>query len=91
MPTITLPDAWALVAPCGCTDGLTVAVVGDRILRPDAESAWKMFTPLKRDRDREVKQGYRIEARYGQQSVGADCTHDPKWGIATSSDAGGDS
>ena len=91
MPTITLPDAWALVAPCGCTDGICLAAIGQKILRADAEAAWKMFTPLKRDRDREEKQGYRIEERYGVQRIEADCPHEPKWGVPVSSRAGGDS
>jgi len=81
MPTITLPDAWALVAPCGCTDGLCTAVVNGRITHPDEADAWKLFTPLKKDRDKEAKQGYKIEARYGKQSISADCPHEPKWGI----------
>lgn len=82
MPTVELPDAWALVAPCGCTDGLCLAVLPNgKIVHPDAADAWKLFTPLKKDREREAKQGFKVEPRFGTQRVSADCTHDPKWGI----------
>lgn len=58
MPTVTLPDRWVLVMPCGCIDGVCLAVLGDEILAPTAEAAWVKFTPLRRNRERERREGW---------------------------------
>lgn len=80
MPDIHLPEVWVLIAPCGCVDGVTLAVYNGHVRLATAEAAWARFTPLKRDRDREAKQGFRIEGRE-ERVVPEDCQHDPKWGI----------
>jgi hypothetical protein len=58
--TVTLPDYWVLFTPEGKADESLHAVLGGRIRRATAEDAWKVFTPLKRDRDREQRQGWRV-------------------------------
>lgn len=54
--TVTLPTHWFLVKPCGCIDGSATGGTD----RPTAESAHKLLTPRKRDRDREIKQGWTV-------------------------------
>lgn len=47
---------WVLLGPDGCAYGSTY---GDGAT--DAERAHRNFTPRQRDRDRQTRQGYRIE------------------------------
>jgi len=54
--TVTIPTHWFLVKPCGCIDGSAIG----GIRRPTAEAAHKLLTPLKRDRDRELKEGWTV-------------------------------
>ncbi|MBT1542457.1 hypothetical protein KK103_11845 [Curtobacterium flaccumfaciens pv. flaccumfaciens] len=58
--TVTVPSHWLLVMPCGCIDGSALSTTFGEIVRPTAESAHKMLTPRKRDRDREIKQGWTV-------------------------------
>ncbi|MEU0160143.1 hypothetical protein ABZ154_15215 [Streptomyces sp. NPDC006261] len=59
--------SWSMWAKCGCMVAVSMAVVGDRIHATE-EQAHKNHTPRKRDRDREIRNGYRWElitmARY---------------------------
>ena len=82
--TVTFPDLWLLIAPCGCIDGFMRSVNSGTVNTPTAHAAWVKFTPLKRDRTREVKQGYVCRggdfAEWNGRSP-QDCPHEPQWGI----------
>ncbi|MGC5534301.1 hypothetical protein [Streptomyces sp. SR-10] len=57
--TVPLKDcAWSMWAKCGCMVAISMAVSGDRILATE-EQAHKNHSPRKRDRDREIRNGYR--------------------------------
>lgn len=61
MPTITLPDFWIMFTPEGKADGSMIAVRNDgSICCATAEDAWAQFTPRKRDREREARQGWQV-------------------------------
>jgi len=61
MPTIELPDFWLLVNPEGVADGSMIAVRRDgSICAATAEAAWADFTPRKRDREKEAREGWRM-------------------------------
>lgn len=61
MPTIELPDFWLLVNPEGVADGSMIAVRRDgSICAATAEDAWATFTPRKRDREKEAREGWRM-------------------------------
>lgn len=79
MPTVTLPDWWALVMPCGCVDGMRRAVIDGAIVTASAQDAWEKFTRLKRDRDREVREGWvcRAGTEADWESFKAGCVHVP--------------
>lgn len=62
MPTVTLPNWWVLVMPCGCIDGIRRAVIDGKIVTATADEAWAKFTPLKRDRARELREGWKCRA-----------------------------
>lgn len=83
--TITLPDLWLLVAPCGCLDGWMRATHDGIATRPNAEAAWTDFALTKRERDRMQSQGWVVRggeyAEWNSRENKGDCTHDPKWGI----------
>lgn len=56
---LTLPKFWLLVMPCGCIDGSMVSVsMNWSIFAATADDAWKKFTPTKRARDREARDGW---------------------------------
>jgi len=84
--TITLPDLWLLVAPCGCFDGWVRNTHDGRATRPDAESAWSDFAPTKRESNRMRAQGYIVRGgdydEWNNREVKGDCPHTPKWGVA---------
>ncbi|MEU8829422.1 hypothetical protein [Streptomyces sp900116325] len=66
--TLPLKDcSWSMWAPCGCMVAISLAVGGEQILATE-EQAHKNHSPRKRDRDREIRLGYRWElitmARY---------------------------
>lgn len=89
MVTVTLPDAWLLVAPCGCIDGIRHAVINGEIICATAEDAWASFTPRKRDRDREAREGYTLVAGTAEDwdRSRAGCIHEPQWQKPTPSGA----
>lgn len=58
--TITLPDLWLLVAPCGCLDGWLRSTREGIVTRPTAEAAWAAFEPRKRAREREQAAGWTV-------------------------------
>ncbi|MGQ4340334.1 hypothetical protein ACN6LF_005203 [[Kitasatospora] papulosa] len=64
---------WSMWGSCGCLVAVSMAVAGDRILATE-EQAHKNHSPRKRDREREIRQGYRWElitmARY-REEIGA--------------------
>ncbi|USY19690.1 hypothetical protein NE857_31425 [Nocardiopsis exhalans] len=51
---------WVLWAPCGCPRGVCLAQVGDTVLATE-DRAHAEFTSRRRDRAREIREGYRIE------------------------------
>lgn len=54
--------AWVEYAPCGCAVGVMVAAMSDgsRAL-PTEDDARRHLDPKKRDRDKAIRQGYRLE------------------------------
>lgn len=60
MAMVEIPDYWILFDPDGNADGSFHGVMQGKILRATAEDAWKDATPLKRDRDREKRQGWHM-------------------------------
>lgn len=58
--TVTLPDFWMLFDPEGKADGSLHATFRGEVRRATAEDAWKDFTPNKRVRESERKQGWRV-------------------------------
>lgn len=59
--TVPLKDcSWSMWASCGCMVAISMAISGDRILATE-EQAHKNHSPRKRDRDREIRNGYRWE------------------------------
>lgn len=51
---------WITWAPCGCPCGALTAAFGDEAFATE-EQAWREKYPLKRERDRYQRQGYRLE------------------------------
>lgn len=59
--TVDLKDAvWVECRPCGCPCGVMTADWGDGTAFATEEQARKEFTPLKKDRDRAIKQGFTL-------------------------------
>ena len=59
--TVALKDAvWVEYRPCGCPCSVLTAAWGDDTAFATEEQARREFTPLKRDRDRAIKQGYTL-------------------------------
>lgn len=52
--------AWITFAPCGCPCGALTAAYGDEAHATE-EQAWREQYPLKRERDKYQKRGYRME------------------------------
>lgn len=54
--------AWVEYAPCGCAVSVVVAAMhdGSRAL-PTEDDARRNLDPKKRDRDKAIRQGYRLE------------------------------
>lgn len=81
--TISLPSHWWMVRPCGCIDGSMISVRNDgTIVAADAEQAWAKFTPIKRSRDKEAREGWVVRgvtpdefARFGELMT-ARCEHE---------------
>ncbi|KOU59905.1 hypothetical protein ADK57_32055 [Streptomyces sp. MMG1533] len=70
---------WITWAPCGCPCGALTAAYGDRAHATE-EQAWREHYPLKRDRDKYQRQGYRMELmswdRYrAEVDLAAKCPH----------------
>ena len=65
--------AWSMWAACGCLVAISLAVAGGRVHATE-EQAHKNHSPRKRDRDKEIRDGYRWElitmARY-RSEIGA--------------------
>lgn len=70
---LTVPKFWALVAPCGCVDGL----MRGSSRHTTAEATWKTFTPLKRDRERERRGGWQVRPATNEdvEASKKTCTH----------------
>lgn len=51
---------WITWAPCGCPCGALTAAYGDEA-HATKEQAWREQYPLKRERDKYQRQGYRLE------------------------------
>ncbi|MEU0393868.1 hypothetical protein ABZ208_13995 [Streptomyces sp. NPDC006208] len=59
---VELKDAvWVAYRPCGCACSVMDADWGDGEVFASEDQAWREFYPLKKDRDRAIKQGYRLE------------------------------
>lgn len=70
---------WITYAPCGCPCGALTAAFGDEAFATE-EQAWREQYPLKRDRDKYQRQGYRLELmswdRYRTEiNLAAKCPH----------------
>jgi len=70
---------WITWAPCGCPCGALTAAFGDEAFAAE-EQAWHEHYPLKRDRDKYRRQGYRLELmgweRYrAEVDLAARCPH----------------
>lgn len=83
--TITLPDLWLLVAPCGCFDGWLRATHEGTVTRATTEVAWADFAPTKRARERMQTQGWVVRggdyAEWNDSPKGH-CPHNPIWGVS---------
>lgn len=53
---ITVPEAWVIVMPCGCLDGL----LRGSLRHPTAEAAWATFTPNNLIRDAQTCTGWSV-------------------------------
>jgi hypothetical protein len=67
--TVELKDAvWVEHRPCGCACSVMTADWGDGMAFATEDQARKELIPLKRDRDRSIKQGFTLKlvtfARY---------------------------
>jgi hypothetical protein len=51
---------WITFRPCGCPCGALTAAFGDEAFATE-EQAWREVFPLKRERDKYQRQGYRLE------------------------------
>lgn len=51
---------WITWAPCGCPCGALTAAYGDTAYATE-DQAWREIHPLKRERTKYQKQGYRLE------------------------------
>ena len=70
---------WITFAPCGCPIGALTAAYGNTAHATE-DQAWQQHYPLKRDRDKRQKQGYRLElmswGRYrAEVDLAARCPH----------------
>lgn len=78
--TLPLTDCvWITWAPCGCPVGALTAAYGDEAHATE-QQAWQEKYPLKRERDRYQRQGYRLELmgwpRYRAEiNLAARCPH----------------
>jgi len=60
--TVELRDAvWVAYRPCGCACSVMDADWGDGEVFATEDQARREWYPLKKDRDRSIKQGYRLE------------------------------
>lgn len=73
--------AWVEYAPCGCAVSVVMAAMqdGSRAL-PTEDAARRHLDPKKRDRDKAIRQGYRLElmtmARYrAEVDLAVRCPH----------------
>ncbi|MGY4859533.1 hypothetical protein [Cryobacterium sp. AP23] len=80
---LVVPKFWLLISPCGCVDGSLVSVrIDGTICAASAEDAWKKFTPNKRARDTEARQGVTCrgitdeEMPRFKEMLTAKCTHE---------------
>lgn len=82
--TVPADDAsWYTVAPCGCTSGVMLAVVGDTVYA-DETTVWKHLTPNAEQRRREQALGFKVEIGLRKDvrtRLVIDCEHTPKWGV----------
>jgi hypothetical protein len=51
---------WVTWAPCGCPCGVLTAAFGDEAFATEEQARQKIY-PLKRERDKYQRQGYRLE------------------------------
>ncbi|WP_280317254.1 hypothetical protein [Nocardia wallacei] len=70
---------WALVAPCGCECGWSVAGSEYAV---DEDQAWDSFSRTKARRGRDEKLGFRVEIkRRTDIRIDDECTHTPRFGV----------
>ena len=81
--TVTLPESWVLVRPCGCFQGSSIAVGRDgTIYTATAEAAFKDFYPTQRARDKATREGFVCRAITDEewdnfmQLFTTQCTHE---------------
>jgi hypothetical protein len=89
--TITLPDLWLLVAPCGCLDGWLRATHEGTVTRATADVAWSDFEPTKRGRERRQAEGWVVRGGdYAEWNDGpkGHCPHIPVHTAPTSIHSG---
>lgn len=70
---------WITHAPCGCPVGALTAAFGDEAFATE-QQAWLELFPLKREREKYQRQGYRLELmswpRFrAEVDLGARCPH----------------
>lgn len=58
--TLELPDLWLIVAPDGTLDGFIKSVLSNGKVLVTAEQAHAFVTPRKRDRDKELRDGWTV-------------------------------
>lgn len=74
--------SWYLVAPCGCTAGVTVMECMGVAKLSEGE-AWEAFYDRKDMREHDKNLGFRVEVGLRQevtQRMGQECQHTPRYG-----------
>lgn len=69
MPTIEVPDYWFLITPEGTVDGSIHGVSPGGRVRATPEQAHEFFTPLKRSREKEVRDGWTVRAATREEMI----------------------
>lgn len=88
--TVTLPDVWLLIAPCGCIDGIRHSVIDGQVITATADEAWEKFTRLKHDRERERREGWTCVGGSIEDwdRAKGPCPHDPQYASPAGPDSG---
>lgn len=69
MPTIEVPEFWFLVTPSGDIDGSIHGVSPGGRVRATPEQAHEFFTPNKRSRAKEVRDGWTVRPASKEQML----------------------